>query len=106
LWQHRRGPVEPPLRLTQIRYDADGNMRYPHHDDRAPESALARYLQEAAAVFGAAEPPDLPTVGQPISSLSADFEHLRWFELPEQCLAPFAAVTNGGPVRPVSGDLR
>ena len=30
-------------------YDADGEMRYPRHDDRAPDTALAGYLDEARA---------------------------------------------------------
>ena len=48
LWRHRNGPVEPPLRLSQLSYDADGVLRYPHHEDRAPESALRTYLVERA----------------------------------------------------------
>ena len=27
LWRHRRGPVEPPLRLADLGYDADGRLR-------------------------------------------------------------------------------
>ncbi|HEY7048247.1 MAG TPA: aminotransferase class V-fold PLP-dependent enzyme [Jatrophihabitantaceae bacterium] len=82
LWRHRSGPVEPPLRLTQVGYDADGAMCFPRFDDRAPESALAGYLDEARAILGQAHPaPDAPAVG-----LSEDFEHLRWFELPPPCL--------------------
>ncbi|MGZ4518557.1 MAG: aminotransferase class V-fold PLP-dependent enzyme, partial [Mycobacteriaceae bacterium] len=38
LWRHHDGPAEPPLRLRQIRYDENGAMQYPHHDDRAPET--------------------------------------------------------------------
>lgn len=83
LWRHRSGPVEPPLRLTQVGYADDGAMCFPRFDDRAPESALAGYLDEARAILAAATPaPDAPAAG-----LSADFEHLRWFELPAQCLA-------------------
>jgi hypothetical protein len=82
LWRHRSGPVEPPLRLTQVGYDADGAMCFPRFDDRAPESALAGYLDEARVILGQAQPaPDAPALG-----LSADFEHLRWFELPPPCL--------------------
>lgn len=84
LWRHRSGPVEPPLRLTQVTYDADGEMSYPRFDDRAPESALPGYLDEARVILAAAHPSaDAPAVG-----LSDDFEHLRWFELPAPCLAP------------------
>ena len=35
LWRHRHGLTEPPLRLTQVGYGPNGEMRYPHHDDRA-----------------------------------------------------------------------
>ena len=61
-------------------------MRYPRHDDRAPESALAEYLAEARELFAAAAgaPTDLGDLGDLVS---ADFEHLRWFELPAGCLA-------------------
>ena len=59
-------------------------MRYPRHQDRAPESELQPYLEEAKAVLEAAT----PASGEPLEGLlSADFEHLRWFELPPDCLA-------------------
>ncbi|WP_400996765.1 aminotransferase class V-fold PLP-dependent enzyme [Agromyces sp. GXQ0307] len=86
IWHHRRGPLEPPLRLSQVSYDADGRLVYPHHDDRAPESALAGYLAEAEAVF-AAGPGETTTDAAP-ARLSDDFEHLRWFDLPAVCLTP------------------
>src|SRR6185436_2015161 len=43
MWRHRDGPVEPPLRLADVGYDADGVLRYPEHRETAPESALAGY---------------------------------------------------------------
>lgn len=86
LWRHRRGLMEPPLRLSQVGYDDDGTMSYPHHDDRAPESKLACYLDEAAAVFAAADVPGAPDGAAPARIVSDDFEHLRWFELPTACL--------------------
>ena len=89
LWKHRHGPVEPPLRLHQIRYAPDGTMQYPKHDDRAPESELKRYLEEGAAVLAAAEPPDLSA---PVVDTSEDFEHLRWFELPAECVSGGTSV--------------
>ena len=83
LWRHRRGPGEPPLRLRQVRYDAQGHLLYPRHQDRAPESDLQRYLEEAKTVLAAAT----PASDEPIENLvSADFEHLRWFDLPPACL--------------------
>jgi selenocysteine lyase/cysteine desulfurase len=82
MWRHRAGPVEPPLRLAQVSYDADGMLCYPHHGDTAPESALAGYLDEARAVLrGRPAPSDAAPVG-----VSADFEALRWFDLPGVCL--------------------
>ena len=89
LWTHRDGPVEPPLRLGQIRYDAEGRMCYPHHHDTAREGVLRRYLDEGAAVLIAATPPDLQA---PNERVSADFEHLRWFDLPALCVAPLDEV--------------
>jgi len=87
LWRHRHGPAEPPLRLGQVAYDEQGRMRYPSHHDRAPESDLQRYLEEAKAVLAAAT----PASGKPIDGLvSADFEHLRWFDLPPACLVDSA----------------
>jgi hypothetical protein len=84
LWRHRRGPAEPPLRLGQVRYDAQGVLQYPRHHDRAPESELQRYLQEAMTLLAAATPASV----EPIDHLvSADFEQLRWFDLPPACLA-------------------
>ena len=51
LWRHRAGVVEPPLRLAQLRYDADGRLRFPSRHERASEDALAEYLVEARELF-------------------------------------------------------
>jgi selenocysteine lyase/cysteine desulfurase len=83
-WHHKDGPVEPPLRLSQLHY-VDGSLRYPHHDDRAPESALAQYLAEAHDLMAALPGPDDDDLAPDVS---ADFEHLRWFELPRVCVEP------------------
>ncbi len=84
LWRHRDGPVEPPLRLTEITYDAaTGELVVPPlPHDRAPESALAGYLEEARRILASAtaDGDDRPP------AVSEDFEHLRWFELPAGCL--------------------
>jgi selenocysteine lyase/cysteine desulfurase len=82
-WHHRNGLVEPPLRLTQVSYDPDGEMVYPHHDDRAPESALADYLKEGEEIMLATAPP----ADEPPTGVTAEFEQLRWFDLPGCCLA-------------------
>jgi selenocysteine lyase/cysteine desulfurase len=81
LWRHEAGPVEPPLRLTEVGYDASGNMTYPRHDDTAPESVLAEYLDEARALFDSL--PDAGTLPQATDVLlGEDVERLRWFDLP------------------------
>ncbi|MCI0688902.1 MAG: aminotransferase class V-fold PLP-dependent enzyme [Sporichthyaceae bacterium] len=87
LWRHRNGPVEPPLRLHQLSYDETGTLRFPAQHDSAPESALAGYLTEAQDLFD--------QLGERVCTdielgdrVSADFEHLRWFELPVESLTP------------------
>jgi selenocysteine lyase/cysteine desulfurase len=87
LWRHHQGPIEPPLRLGQIAYDADGRMQYPHHDDRAPESELKRYLDEAATLLSQMHAPRGDGTPPPPGTVSEDFEHLRWFDLPAASLA-------------------
>ncbi|MBI4936452.1 MAG: aminotransferase class V-fold PLP-dependent enzyme [Actinobacteria bacterium] len=86
LWRHRNGPVEPPLRLTDISYDPDtGELVRPEVPNvRAPESALAEYLAEARNVLESASAWD---TDEPANGLlSAEFEHLRWFDLPTASL--------------------
>jgi hypothetical protein len=79
LWRHRRGPAEPPLRLTDVVYDADGRLSYPGHTDRVDESVLDGYLDEARRLL-ADHPDDVPEVGAGV--MAPDFEALRWFPLP------------------------
>jgi selenocysteine lyase/cysteine desulfurase len=91
-WRHHLGPIEPPLRLAQLHYDDDGRLRYPAHDDRAPESALAGYLKEGAALLAERQPATGAAARRPGPSgdavrVSAEFEHLRWFDLPDVCLS-------------------
>ena len=88
-WRHRAGAVEPPLRLAQVSYAADGAMTYPRHDDRLPESALAEHLAQARSLLAARTGAGAPAgaAEQDFSSLvSPDFHHLRWFELPASSL--------------------
>jgi selenocysteine lyase/cysteine desulfurase len=92
-WHHRRGAIEPPLRLSQVSYDADGRLRYPQQHDQAAEDVLIDYLREARELLAGLPDPELPDPGLPEpgaspghEGLSADFEHLRWFELPDICL--------------------
>ncbi len=85
LWRHRLGPVEPPLRLADLHYDpATGELLRPHHDDRAGEDALAEHLVDARDVLAAA----VARAKGPAAQLSAELEHLQWFDLPAACLRP------------------
>jgi selenocysteine lyase/cysteine desulfurase len=87
LWRHRRGPVEPPLRLRDVTYDGEtGEMRYPAVHVTAPESALAGYHAEARRLLDSHGdcPPD---EADGAVRVSPDFEHLRWFELPAECVS-------------------
>ena len=87
-WRHHAGPVEPPLRLSMLDWD-EGRLTYPQHHVTAPERALPGYLEEARRIFAeaAADPArDPSTWGLP--QTSAEFEPLRWFELPAACLEP------------------
>jgi selenocysteine lyase/cysteine desulfurase len=88
LWRHRGGLVEPPLRLSQLTYGADGRLRSPARFERAPESALAEYLAEARELFGKlADQPSIAVPGAGTRArVSAGFEELRWFDLPDVCL--------------------
>ena len=88
LWRHHQGPAEPPLRLSQISYDDTGAMRYPRHHDRAPETELERYLRDASTLLAAAHGPAPRGIDGPVRTVSEDFEHLRWFDLPAACLTP------------------
>jgi selenocysteine lyase/cysteine desulfurase len=77
IWTHRAGVVEPPLRLGAITYDEQG-MHAPTSQLAADESLLQQHLLDGAKILTEAREPDLT----PPPSVSADFEHLRWFELP------------------------
>ncbi len=82
-WRHRDGLVEPPIRLRDVRYADDGTMVVPHADARGGEELLAEHLREGETILAAATPPDLAS--HP-AYVSADFEHLRWFDLPETAI--------------------
>lgn len=96
LWTHRHAPAggsahaaEPPLRLSMLRYDDQGRLRYPTGLPVAGEGALTGYLREAEALFAAladdpAIDPSRWVASGPLTG--ADFEQLRWFELPGACV--------------------
>lgn len=78
LWHHRTGPVEPPLRLTDVSYAPDGTMTWPSHTATAPVEVLREHLDEGRAIMAAATPPDWSDPAH----LGEDFDALRWFALP------------------------
>ena len=85
-WRHHSGPVEPPLKLADVRYEG-GRMVAPHHPARAPVTDLPRYIDEARGLFAARPAVSDAPVGA-FRHVSSEFDDLRWFFLPEACLAP------------------
>ena len=85
LWRHRQGPVEPPLRLDALRYDDTGRLRFASSHAQAEDADLAGYLEEARRLL-ASRPVAPGADGRALPGLSADFEALRWFVLPPECL--------------------
>ncbi|MCX6397388.1 MAG: aminotransferase class V-fold PLP-dependent enzyme [Propionibacteriales bacterium] len=84
IWIHREGLVEPPLRLSQVSYSPEGQMQHPRGAQTAPETALAEHLADGARLLAEVVPPELGGAG---TQVSADFEHLRWFDLPPESIA-------------------
>ena len=85
LWRHKNGPVEPPLRLTQVGYDKNGDLTFPRHHDTAPESVLREHLADGIGLF-ASLPEFDGTAHVADERLTDDFERLRWFDLPTESL--------------------
>ena len=87
LWRHRRGPVEPPLRLDALHYDDAGRLRHPTSHTQAEDAALPGYLDQARRLLAArTRAADGAGDGGSLPGLSEDFEALRWFVLPRECL--------------------
>jgi hypothetical protein len=82
LWRHRDGVVVPPMSLHDVSY-AGGRVWLPSNDHRGGPELLQQHLVDARAILAAATEPDLAS--HP-GNLSADFEHLRWFELPASAM--------------------
>ena len=83
LWHHRAGPADPPLRLGHLRYDSDGELRYPHEHRHAGDEDLPDYLDRARRILESRP----EAVGdEAAAGMTDDFESLRWFPLPAVCL--------------------
>jgi selenocysteine lyase/cysteine desulfurase len=94
LWRHRRGPVEPPLRLDRLAYDDQGRLQVEGvHHATASDGELAGYLDQARRLLAARTSDGDGDGGGSPAGLSADFEALRWFVLPAACLASSAGST-------------
>ncbi len=87
LWRHRRGPAAPPLSLDQVRFTREG-VTYPRHRMTEPDSRLGEYLAEARRVLEEASTGARDCAGSVAEGLTDDFEHLRWFPLPGDVVAP------------------
>jgi selenocysteine lyase/cysteine desulfurase len=88
IWHHRGGTGVAPFTLDDLAYDGQGVLRWPDTRRRAPESALAGYLDEARMRLAA-----LPEGGtdDAVARVGDEFDALRWFELPVACVADVAA---------------
>ncbi|MFE9651231.1 aminotransferase class V-fold PLP-dependent enzyme [Streptomyces sp. NPDC006365] len=97
-WHHPTGATDPPPRLTDVRFSADGGISTPavlHR--RLGEEALVGQLDRAREVFACRS--DRLDHGH--TGLPADFEHMRWFPLPPVCLEASAWNKPGrAPVEP------
>ena len=85
LWHHERGRPRPPLTLHDVSF-ASGTLEF--HGPRAtePETALARYLEDARRIVREVEaaPPEEPPADPRVTP---EFEGVRWFPLPGEALA-------------------
>jgi len=90
LWRHATLPAAS-LSLAEVRYLPDGELAYPHPGGCVGEDVFPGYLSAARATLDAlpAEVDDGPT------GLSPDFEALRWFPLPPDCLGGESALPFG-----------
>ncbi len=88
MWRHGGEPIEPPLSLHDVRYEA-GRMTYQAHRHRASEARLADYLAEGRRILaaGSSGPPSQVGVDADETPMDDDAESLRWFPLPHEVLA-------------------
>jgi selenocysteine lyase/cysteine desulfurase len=80
LWRHREGTADPPMSLHDVHYTDDG-MTWDRRRRQEPESRLPEYIAEAKRIFAEAAQQD-GVRPEPVA-VSDDFEHLRWFPLPD-----------------------
>jgi selenocysteine lyase/cysteine desulfurase len=83
LWRHRAEPNKAPLSLADLTYDANGLLTQPLAPRTADASAFDDYLAEAERLLAQRKP---GLVNGDNAHVTADFDALRWFELPADCL--------------------
>jgi selenocysteine lyase/cysteine desulfurase len=82
LWRHRKPLAEPPLSLDDIDYSA-GEMAYRHRSRLHSDDDLVGFLDQARRIIAEMADSELPEpLGRPL--VTEDFEHLRWFPLPDE----------------------
>jgi selenocysteine lyase/cysteine desulfurase len=82
---HKRTQSSHVMRLKDLGY-AGGKLTYRARHATEPEWVLPTYIDEAKKLFAAAKDEARASVTH--GPLSSDFEHLRWFPLPEEITAP------------------
>ena len=82
LWTHVRGRSDPPASLWQVRFTPNG-IESPRHRYSATEDELPSYLAEAERIVEAVGAAGTER-GRCTSVTTGDFEHLRWFPMPEE----------------------
>ncbi len=82
LWTHVRGRSEPPASLWQVRYTPNG-IECPRYRYSAGEEELPAYLEEARRIVES-DGTELSARGRCTRDTTGDFEHLRWFPVPEE----------------------
>jgi hypothetical protein len=92
LWRHINGVAAPPLTLSSIRYDGEWNTTAAARRLVEGEDALAGYVDTARRLLAA--PHTRPST--PELDVSSDFEHLRWFWLPEEIARSGSSRSAGG----------
>lgn len=95
LWHHRADDVRPALRLSDLRFTADGIVAPPHTRVAGGEQVLPDQLAQARRILESL--PDAVQDGP--TGLADDFEALRWFPLPLASLARPGAPAPTGPIR-------
>jgi selenocysteine lyase/cysteine desulfurase len=85
LWRHRDSPPGPAVRLSEITYTDDGRMQHPAPGRSLPPGSLQDCLDQAGKILAELPDPEPDDVDD-VARVSAEFERLRWFELPASCL--------------------